>query len=152
MKYLDLRNQKKYDCTIQYLLKECDQVTFHFPILDEKTHNIPELSDDYKLYIGERQKFLKELLSHGAKQNKSKTYLDCKLGFETQIIRVNLYPELIEKFKSQHLFKWLWWNGLPEDPCFFSGEECRFVTISHEEIFYICDEKRDRLLVQQLTC
>ena len=110
------------------------------------------MSDDYKLYIGERQKFLKELLSHGAKQNKSKTYLDSKLGFETQIIRVNLYPELIEKIKSQHLFKWLWWNGLPEDPCFFSGEECRFVTISHEEIFYICDEKRDRLLVQQLTC
>lgn len=151
MKYLDLSNQKKYDCTIQYLFKECDEVTFHFPILDKKTHNIPELADDYKLYLSERQKFLNELFSHGAKQYTSKTYLDSKLGFETQIIRVKLYSKLIEKFKSQHLFNWLWWNGLPEDPCFFSGGKCRFVTVSHEEMFYICDENKDGLLIQEIT-
>jgi hypothetical protein len=139
--YLDLTNEEKYAYILQYLLEECDEVTFHFPILDEQTHNIPELADDYKLYIGERQKFLKELFSHGATQNKSKIYLDSKLGFETQIIKVKLYPELIEKFKTNHLFEWVWWKGLPEDPCFFSNNKCRFITISHEEMFYVINKK-----------
>ncbi|MBE6739891.1 MAG: hypothetical protein E7565_06190 [Ruminococcaceae bacterium] len=150
MMYLDLLDGKKYNLTLQYLISKCDEVTFHFPILDKKSYDIEELSDDYKIYIDQKQKFLKELFSHGATQNKSKVYLDTKLGFETQIIRVKLYSELVEKFKSHHLFDWLWWNGLPEDPCFFSEGKCRFVTISHEEIFYICDEKTDKLLVQQL--
>ena len=117
--YLDLLDGKKYNLTLQYLISKCDEVTFHFPILDKKSYDIEELSDDYKIYIDQKQKFLKELFSHGATQNKSKVYLDTKLGFETQIIRVKLYSELVEKFKSHHLFDWLWWNGSPEDPCFF---------------------------------
>lgn len=150
MMYLDLTDEKKYAYILKYLLKECDEVTFYFPILDEKTYNIKELAADYKLYIDEKQKFLKELFAHGAKQHKSRTYLDSKLGFEAQIIKVKLYAELIERLKSRHLFEWLWWNGLPEDPCFFTGEKCRFVTVSHEEIFYICDEKNEKSLVQQI--
>ena len=151
MMYLDLTDEKKYAYILKYLLKECDEVAFHFPILDEKSYNTKELAVDYKLYIDEKQNFLKELFAHSAKQHKSRTYLDSKLGFETQIVQVKLYPELIERLKSRHLFEWLWWNGLPEDPCFFSGGECRFVTISHEEIFYICDEKKERFLVQQIS-
>lgn len=123
MLYLDLTDNKKYSYILKYILKECDDVTFHFPILDKNLYSTKELADDYKLYIDEKQKLLKELFAHGAKQHKSKTYLESKLGFETQIIRVRLYHELIERLKLHHLFEWLWWNGLPEDPCFFSGGE-----------------------------
>lgn len=151
MMYLDLTDEKKYLHILQYLLEKCDEITFHFPMLDEKSYNTKELADDYKLYVDARQKFLKELFAHGATQHKSRTYLDSKLGFETQIIKVKLYPDLIERLKSHHLFEWLWWNGLPEDPCFFYGGKCRFVTISHEEIFYICDEKKESLLVNQIA-
>lgn len=150
MRYLDLKNKENYDCTIQYLLKECDEVMFYFPIIEEETCNILELADDYILYTEEKQKFLKELFAHGAVQHRSRNYLDSKLGMDAQIIKVKLYPQLVKRLKSYHLFEWLWWNVLPEDPCFFSGGECRFVTISHEEIFYICDEKKDHLLIQQL--
>lgn len=150
MKYLDLTDSQKYECILQYLLKECDEVMFHFPILDEKAYGIKELEADYKLYIDSKQTFLKELFNHGATQHTSRTYLDSKVGFETQIIKVKLYPELIKKIESYHLFKWLWWNGLPEDPCFFYKGKCRFVTISHEEMFYVCDEKTDSFLMQQI--
>ena len=100
--------------------------------------------------MDEKQKLLRELFAHGATQQKSNIYQDIKLGYETQIIKVKLYPELIERFKRYHLFEWLWWNGLPEDPCFFSQQKCRFVTVSHEETFYICDERKENLLLQQI--
>lgn len=150
MTYLDLSNKEKYDILLQYVLKECDEITFHFPILDEKTYSTDDLAADYKMYTAERQRFLIELFKHGATQEKTRFYQGVKLGYETQIIRVRLYPKLIERIKKYHLYDWVWWNGLPEDPCFFSENKCRFVTISHEETFYVYDDKQDYCLIRQI--
>lgn len=150
MTYLDLSNEKNYNSILQYVLKECDEITFHFPILDEKKYNTNDLAADYKLYTDEKQSFLRELFSHGATQEKARIYQGVRLGYETQVVRVSLYPKLIEKIKKHHLYDWVWWNGLPEDPCFFSKKKCRFVTISHEEMFYIYDDKNDNWLIRQI--
>lgn len=150
MTCLDLSNGKEYDALLQYVLKECDEVSFHFPVLDEKTYNTEDLADDFKIYTDERQKFLIELFKHGATQEKAKFYQGIRLGYQTQIVRVRLYPKLIERFKKHHLYNWVWWNGLPEDPCFFSQNKCRFLTISHEELFYVYDDKKDCCLIRQI--
>ncbi|MBE6777133.1 MAG: hypothetical protein E7542_03360 [Ruminococcaceae bacterium] len=136
MNYWDISDISVYNNVLHNLINECDYVMFHFPILDEKKYKSNELSVDYENYIQKKQVFLKELFEHGAIQKRSMFYQGIKLGYETQIIKVKLYPELVKKFQNNHFFDWLWWNALPEDPCFFKGECCRFVTISHEEIFY----------------
>ncbi len=146
---LDLSDKKIYNTLLQYLIKECDEITFHFPILNEIDYSTDELENDFKLYTSEKEKFLKELFNHGATKEYSKVYQGIRLGYETLIIRVKLYQKLIEKINNHHLFDWVWWNGLPEDPCFFSKNVCRFVTISHEETFYVCDGKKDHWLIQQ---
>lgn len=150
MTCLDLSNKEKYYRLLEYVLTECDEITFHFPILDEKAYNTGDLAVDYNMYINKKKQFLEELFNHGATREITKVYQGVKLGYETQVIRVRLYPKLIEKIKKHYLYNWLWWNGLPEDPCFFSKKKCRFVTISHEEIFYVCDDKKDCEIIRQM--
>lgn len=149
--HLDLSDKSKYNYLLDYIFRECDEVTFHFPVLEEYKYVNSEFVSEYKKYMDEKQIFLNELFYHGAKQEKSKVYQGIRLGYYTKIIRTKIYPELIDKFKKHHLYDWLWWNVLPEDPCFFSGEKRRFLTVSHEEIFEVCDAKRDHLLIQQMT-
>ena len=148
MTYLDLSNENKYDSLLSYVLKTCDEISFHFPILDKATYDLPELTQDYARYQHSKQEFLTELFKHGAKQKISKTYQGIRLGYETQIIRVKLYPKLIDRIRNYHLYDWVWWNALPEDPCFFVQNNCRFVTISHEKIFYACDNKLDFAIIK----
>ena len=149
MIYIRLSDDLNYDAFISYVLKECDEVSFHFPILDEKEYSIPELAQDFVRYKRAQQEFLEELFKNGAIQKTSKKYNDISLGYETKIIRVKLYQKLIERIKKHHLYDWVWWNALPEDPCFYSNNECRFITISHEELFCICNEKKDSLLLNK---
>lgn len=150
MTCVDLNNEKKYKILLQHIFKECDEIMFHFPILDRKKYSIEDLASDYDYYIKEKEKFITELFKNGATQKKSKIYQGISLGYETQIIKVKLYPNLMKKLEKHHLYNWLWWNGLPEDPCFFSKNTCRFLTISHEDLFYICDEKQDYDIIRLL--
>lgn len=148
MIYIDLNNKKTYNDILLYIFKTCDEVSFHFPILEEKRYNIKGLSEDYMRYEKRKKELLSELFDHGAEREISNIYQGTKLGYSTQIIRVKLYPRLTEMLQKNHLYDWVWWNALPEDPCFFCKKECRFVTISHEEIFYICNNKKDASLIK----
>lgn len=148
MYYIDLNNTTKYNDILSYILKTCDEVSFHFPILCEERYNTPYLLEDYKKYQKAKAKLLSELFNHQAKKRTSNIYQNIKLGYTTQIINVKLYPDLIEMIKNNHLYNWVWWNALPEDPCFFSNNECRFITISHEETFYVCDNTKDSSLIK----
>ena len=150
MTYIDLSDKNNYDILLSYILKQCDEISFHFPILDEEAYNINELAEDYKKYEHNKQELLAELFNYGATREIAKTYHGIRLGYETQIIKVKLYPKLIERIKRHHLYDWVWWNALPEDPCFFAKKECRFITISHEETFFVCDEKKDSSLLHKM--
>ena len=150
MRYLDLNNKNNYDKILRYIFKECDEISFYFPLFDEKTKDVPELSEDYEKYMREKGTFLQELFNNGAVQEKSNVYQGRKLGLEAQIIRVKLYPRLIEKIKKHHIYDWVWWNGLPEDLCFFSKKVCRFGSVTHEEMFYINNPKNEQELLNQL--
>ncbi len=148
MTYIDL-NDNNYNDLLNHILKECDEISFHFPLLNEDDYCTGELADDYKKYMEAKQCFVNELMKHGAKQNESGVYQEIKLGYQTQIFRVKLYPGIINKLQQHHLYEWLWWNGLPEDPCFFEKGKCRFGTISHEEIFYVCDPSKDHSFIEK---
>ena len=148
MTCIDLNNKKTYDDILLYILKTCDEVSFHFPILEKKKYNIQGLSENYIRYENRKKELLLDLFNYGASREIGNTYQGIKLGYSTQIIRVKLYSQLIEMIKKNHLYDWVWWNALPEDPCFFCKKECRFVTISHEEMFYICDNQKDSSLIK----
>ena len=148
MTYIDLNNKTTYNDILSYILKICDEISFHFPILEEKEYtNIQDLSEDYMKYESQKKELLSDLFKHGAKQEIGNIYQGIKLGYNTQIIRVKLYPRLIELLRKNHLYDWVWWNALPEDPCFFCKKECRFMTVSHEEIFYVCNNKKDSWII-----
>ena len=150
MKYwcLDLSEKEKYAVVLPYVLEKCDEVSFHFPILDKDKDGIGEFAEAYEKYERAKREFLEELFKNGAKRAIGKIYQDIRLGYETQIIKVKLYPALKKRIQKHHLYDWLWWNSLPEDLCFFSKGTRRFLTISHEEIFYVFDRKADSLLFE----
>ena len=47
---LDLSDKKIYNTLLQYLIKECDEISFHFPILNESDYSTDELENDFNLY------------------------------------------------------------------------------------------------------
>lgn len=151
MIYIDLNDKTAYNDILLYIFQICDEVSFHFPIFDEEKFNkFPDLSKDYIRYENRKKELLPEFFKHGAKQEIRNIYQGIKLGYDTRIIRVKLYPQLIEFIQKNHLYDWVWWNALPEDPCFFCKKECRFITISHEELFYVCDKKKDSSLIKKI--
>lgn len=147
---LDISDPRKYNILLSYIFEKCDEVSFYFPIFDENTVKIPTIAQDYIKYKSAKCEFLKELFNHGAHSQFSRRYQGMKMGFDMQIINVPLYNKLYDKFKEYHFYNWQWFNNLPEDPCFFYKKKCRFLTVSHEEMFFVCDKQLDSLVIKQL--
>ena len=151
MVYVDIENcsHNQYNDLINYILKICNNIYFHFPNFKNNSDywkinydNNGNINQDSVLYLRKNQKLLDLCYKMGAKKYVSYEYLTTRLAYKTQIINVELFPYLEQLIRKHHIFQWQY-NVLPEDLCFFKNDKCRFFSIAHEHQFMIFNETKD---------
>lgn len=153
MIYIDIEHcdECKYFELLNYIFQQCNWVTFHFPNFMNKGSLDIRLDDrgnknlEYGEYIKKNELLIAASLKHGGKKIITKTYNDVSLAYNTQVITVKLIKEIKEQLLQHHIFEWMYPN-LPEDICFFKDNCCRFVSETHEGVFFIKNEKNDDIV------
>ena len=150
MVYIDIENcdREKYLELLRYIFRECNQVTFHFPnftntgCVDVRLTNDGETNAEYVEYLARNAMLIRSCLNSGGIKKTTKVYNGVKLAYNTQMIQANLSESIKVLLKRTHLYNWLY-PDLPEDVCFFRNGLCRYLSESHEQIFIMCNEKKE---------